>query len=72
MHAVSTGIVKSDKVKLTGRRCLPLDATSASSGTGPRGRIVRQDDNGAVIEVVCICGNTFHLNCKYAQQGEPG
>lgn len=64
----STGrILKRDEVTVSGRRHLdsPRPRTHASPSAQPQGRIVEQDNNGAIVEVTCGCGEVFHLHCTY-------
>lgn len=51
---------------MAGQRLLDLPATHASPSVQPQGRIVEQDDDGAIVEVTCNCGKVLHLYCKYA------
>jgi len=62
-------IVKRKEVKVAGQRRLDLPAPHASPSVEPQGRIVEQDDDGAIVEVTCSCGKVLHLQCKYAAPG---
>ncbi len=67
-----TRVLKRDKIHMAGTRCLELPEHLNADGPQPTGRIVQQNDQGAVIEVTCTCGNTFRLNCTYAPPGGAG
>lgn len=66
----STGrILKRQEVTVAGQRRLGVSGPTPrapSSGAQPQGRIVEQNDNGAIVEVTCGCGRVFHLHCTYA------
>jgi len=61
-------ILKRDEVTVAGSR--RLDGAGqrrvAAPSAQPQGRIVEQNDSGAIVEVTCSCGNVFHLHCTYA------
>jgi len=65
-------ILKRNKVSLTGQRRLSPSVRTPPPGAAPlgnpQGRIVEQDDFGAIVEVTCGCGQVFHLHCTYAGQ----
>lgn len=59
-------IVRRNEAKTVGQRLLDLPAMHASSAIQSQGRIVEQDDDGAIVEVTCGCGKVLHLHCRYA------
>jgi hypothetical protein len=64
-------ILKRQEVTVTGQRRLGVSGsprTDSASGAEPQGRIVEQDDDGAIVEITCSCGKIFHLHCTYAPQ----
>jgi len=68
-------ILKRDAVTITGQRELGRSAPR-SSGSPHRparaqGRIVEQNENGAIVEITCGCGEILHLHCTYGNQLDP-
>ena len=59
------GVIKKDKVKIAGTHAIAPAVIAETASAGPIGRIVRQDDAGAVIEVTCNCGERIELHCTY-------
>jgi hypothetical protein len=66
MDAEQSGLVKKDRVRITGSRALAAGAAGAVS-PAPSARIVEKNDSGAMVEVVCACGRKIHLHCRYGQ-----
>ena len=73
----STGrILKRDAVTLAGQRCLNASGPGRNQSASPpihgqgHGRIIEQNDSGAIVEVTCECGKVFHLHCTYAAPSE--
>lgn len=64
-------VLKKDMVKPgEPRRLDDCAAAEDSVPGGPRARIVEQAGGSAVVEVICTCGRSIHLKCKYAHAGE--
>ncbi len=74
---VPTGIVKKDKIRKGQSVPIGPGGGSASAGRhvshgGGNARIVGQNENGAIIEVVCGCGNTMQVVCEFpVEAGAP-
>ena len=71
MPLTSSNVLKCNDVALGGSRHLgatgaPRAASPSTPEIEPRGRIVEQNDSGAIVEVTCSCGKVFHLHCTYA------
>ena len=73
MTAAATTVLKREKVRMAG--ACRLGAHGVPAGAAPdapgvpagrtQGRIIQQNDDGAVVEVTCACGRTIHLYCTY-------
>jgi len=68
-------IVKKDSVKASEPRHLDGHVAAGAAGGPqataegqPQARVVQQDPAGAIVEVTCACGQTFLLNCRYAEE----
>jgi len=68
MESVASGVVKRDKVAMSGECNLAaagrrMDRPRAE----PRVRIIEQNERGnTIVEIVCSCGETIHLCCTHA------
>ena len=73
---VPTGIVKKDKVRKG--QAVPIGPGMSASAVGHvshgggNARIVGQNENGAIIEVICGCGNTMQVVCEFPAVPEAG
>jgi len=68
-------VIKSHDVKMAaGRRLAGAAGGGADlpASTGAAARIVRQDDDGALVEVTCACGRQTLLHCAYAPEDGTG
>lgn len=64
----ATPVLKSDAVRMTGLR--PIGTPGSPPAAGPAGgqvavRIVQQNQEGAMLEVACACGQTILLHCTF-------
>ena len=65
-------ILKKDKVKVGGSVQLDGDNVSADSPAKPAGstaqqaRIVESNNEYAIIEIICSCGQKTHVQCNYS------
>jgi len=59
-----TGLIKKSKVTLTGKWRPGLSETDEQGQVVAT--VVSQDEKGAVIEVICKCGEHIQLFCDYA------
>ena len=65
-------ILKKDKVKVGGSVQLDGDNVSADSPAKPAGsaarqaRIVESNNEYAIIEIICSCGQKAHVQCNYS------
>ena len=66
MSSETSGLLKREKVKITGRQRLDSAAPGVTPSVRPRACIVEQDDQNTIIEVVCHCGEKIYLHCTYA------
>jgi len=69
-------ILKSEDCKLEGqfhldieRAGLDLSKRTAAVSSAPKVRMLENNQEYAVIEVICSCGKTISIRCEYA--GEP-
>jgi len=63
-------VIRSDEVKLAGRRRIGRDAQTDAPRQVPasaRARIFAEDASGATLEVVCSCGKRTYVRCDYRQ-----
>lgn len=69
-----TGILKRSVVKMGPSRCdSPAGAAAAAAcdappaQAAPKARVIQQDEDKAVIEVLCPCGRRTFVHCVYTQ-----
>ncbi len=67
MSSETSGLLKREKVKITGRQQLGDVAPGVTPSVRPRAGIVEQNDQNMIIEVVCHCGEKIYLHCTYAE-----
>jgi len=63
-------VIKSDDVKLAGRRRIGCDARTDTPRQHPASvaaRIFTEDASGATLEIVCSCGKRTYVRCDYRQ-----
>lgn len=61
-------IIKAGRIKVEGVHRVELAAAqTAPGGAGGRARIVDRQQNFAVIEFVCGCGQRSLIRCEYGQ-----
>lgn len=61
-------VIRSDEVKLAGRRRIGCGAQTDAPRQGPASagaRIFAEDASGATLEVVCSCGKRTYVRCDY-------
>ncbi len=66
MPSGSTNLLKREKVKMEGQCSVGHSGAGVAPSVRPGARIVERNDNGAVIEVTCGCGEKIYLHCTYA------
>ena len=66
MTQTASGVLKGSQVRLAGRQRIGDSAPQAAEA-----RIVEQAPGRAVIEVLCPCGNTIHLECTCGPEPAP-
>ncbi len=66
MSQVVRGVTKNDQIKLVQPYRLGDRTASASAIGEPVARVLRQDNESAVIEVTCECGKKVYLTCQFA------
>jgi hypothetical protein len=65
-------VLKKDKVKVGGSVQLESVAGGVESSSGPAGsaaqqaRIVESNNEYAIIEITCSCGQKTHVQCNYS------
>lgn len=69
MFNLPTGIIKNTKVRRSGAVMVGRNAgrspRAAGHGGEPTARIVGQNDSGAIIEIMCSCGQTVQVVCEF-------
>jgi len=69
-------VLKKDKVKVGGSIQLEGGTGGGNSGSTPSGtaaqqaRIVESNNEYAIIEITCSCGQKTHVQCNYSQLTE--
>ena len=71
---LETSILKRSAVKMGPSRCDSPAGEAAAAACGappaqaaPKARVIQQDEDKAVIEVVCPCGRRTFVHCLYRQ-----
>ena len=63
MAGAASTIIKKSMVKAAGTAQLGDGGPSSPGGAAGRARIVNTDEDGALVEVVCPCGQKLYLRC---------
>ena len=75
MAEIATGVLKkstvhvSEPCRIGGQAGRHVTNKHAATGSATA-RLVEQNDQRAVIEVVCGCGQTLHVECNYPAAAE--
>ena len=67
----NTQVLKKHSVRMGLVRHLQAAAPEPAGAGEPRVRIIDQKDDGAVIEVTCVCGQRIQVHCTYAGTARP-
>ena len=75
MEKLQSKVLKATEVAVDGHFRLELTQdddtrpTNQAASQEPVARIVENKSDGALIEIVCSCGEKIHLRCEYANAG---
>lgn len=58
-------ILKKGEFRTGGPRALPVPGAGGVATPSARARITRKTADGAVIEVICGCGQRIELHCRW-------
>ncbi len=70
MTQATAGIVKKTMVRPAGSRSLGAPPRAAPTRAASRARIVELNDEAAIVEITCACGNRMLLRCEIATDEE--
>jgi len=73
MQPAATRVLKKNQINMSGpRRVGQAPASPVRPAAVGSARVVQQDERGAIIEIVCRCGETIRLRCSYDVSGPAG